>query len=718
MKHKIIYLLLFTFTIIGGANAQLECPPSIDVTFNEDGEGQIVASDLVPNIEFLLANGTVTYFVLPFSSGVFNSADDIIDVSCVSAWSNLFIVEYSQNGDLIENCSGYVNVFDPFDGCPNYSTYCEQLSLECKDAVNGYSIQPSDFSPIPAENFALCSDYTDCQGEYRVAVGHISNAGSLDYDTHLNSDDVDEYITSCVLSYTENGVVQYDNFTFYVWENLDCFLITRTSRTIDLDLTAETVIVPSMFLQSENTCTDLTLAVTDINGDVPTDFYDDITLTCDDLGYQTVYIKDAETGFIGQCQLLLADPLETCGTILGPGDKLISMSNNPPVGTYAKTEISVNGISIPASPAGKGWIINEDMLVDGTNTLVFDPGPFTLNGTSTLDIVLLRRLIIFDDYDSPIQSIVMDMDNSGYNGIGDMVMVRNLILGIPVANAPVNSIFKSKEFQIPSTFDPFDFDYDFTTYDFEKSDFDDLSFKFEAYKMGDFNGTAALEDGLKVGAISSTRDLEVFEVSDMEVEAGVPFTFTLSYESDVPFVGLLAALVSNGIKFESMTSLPSDDVQHNIIDDNEIRISFITPIAGLSISNISFEISATSSVSGSLIDLLGLKSGFPQEVIDANNQVIDIDDIEESTTTSISEEEISSLEVSIYPNPANQKLVITLSDGVIGKVEILDPLGKRVLSGVSETNEMQFDVSQLAKGIYHVNIENNRKILNKSFIKM
>ena len=102
---------------------------------------------------------------------------------------------------------------------------------------------------------------------------------------------------------------------------------------------------------------------------------------------------------------------------------MIKMSNDPPLGTYANTKISLNGEILPVSAAGKGWVINEDQLIAGTNTLDFDSGPFILNGLSTLDLVRLLYLIIYDEYDNPMQSVVMDLDGSGYNGIGDLRQV-------------------------------------------------------------------------------------------------------------------------------------------------------------------------------------------------------------------------------------------------------------------------------------------------------
>jgi len=63
MKHKIIYTLLFSLIFSGGMKAQLACTAITDVDLNANGEGLIQASDLVEDVEFFIANGTLTYFI-------------------------------------------------------------------------------------------------------------------------------------------------------------------------------------------------------------------------------------------------------------------------------------------------------------------------------------------------------------------------------------------------------------------------------------------------------------------------------------------------------------------------------------------------------------------------------------------------------------------------------------------------------------------------------
>ena len=715
MNTKYLYTILIAALSFGSMNAQLDCRDFFDVNLDSNGEAQVLASDLVDDVEFFIANGTLTYFILPYNSGVFESGSDFIAINCNNAGVHQYIIEYTVDGELIDNCWGTLNVFDPEDVCVQ-PTFCDEVGFDCADASPSYSITNLPPNPIPAEFFALCSESEECTGTYQIAIGSISEATMLDYDATLDPNDIVDYVTPLVLSYTENGGTQFDQALFYVWENLDCFIVPKNSLTVDINSTGEVTLAPEMFLHPDNTCTDVVMAITEVNGPVPTDYFNDIVLNCEDLGYHTIYLKNLEYGMTTKSQLFLADPEEVCGPILEPGDKLIKMSNDPPLGTYAGTKLYVNGNQLEASVTGKGWIINEDMLQGGTNTLEFDSGPFILNGVSTLDMVKLLRLIIMDEYDEPMQSIVMDMDNSGYNGIGDLILLRQLILGQQVNQEPTNVLFKPVELEFPADFTPFDFDYDVTTYSFEDSDFDDSSFSFEAFKVGDMNKTAITEDGIRGQTISSTRDLASFKVTEMEVEADVPFNFSLIYDTGTPIKGLLAALVSNGVTFQTLTSHEGSDVQYNIIDDTEIRISYVSPDPMLTIDRISFEITAISENSGTLIDLLGLKSGFPQEVIDENDEVITIEELEELVTTSIDFEE-NLIELNIYPNPASDRLILSTTGLESGSVEILDSSGRRIQKQTILPGETVIDIVDMERGFYFLKLKSNGQVFNKMFVK-
>jgi len=717
MKNKIIYIFLFAFLAITNINAQLNCTQFDDINLDENGNASIPFSDLVENLEFYLANGSLTYFMFPFNSGEITSGTDELAINCSNTGIQQYIIEYVEDGAVLSTCSGTINVFDPFDSC-NSVQNCDNPDVGCEAAYFGVSFVTVPEEDVPAENFAICSSSADCSGEYKVAIGSISQATSLTYTEAIDKDDLVEYITPVVLSYTENGGTQFDQAFIYIWENIECLIVANSSTTVELSASGELLLTPDLFLESGNTCTDISMVLTGLNDPAPTpsDYAAELLADCDDLGYHRVYLRDGETGFIATSELFVSDPQEVCGPILGPGDRLIKMSNNPPVGTYAETTINLNGQPLPRATTTKGWIINDGILEEGTNTLEFSENINQLNGVSTLDLVFLLKLIIQDEYDSPIESVVMDIDQSGYNGINDLIILRQLILGEISGEEYASVLFKPGELEFPSDFNPFDFDYDFTKYEFEASDFDDLTFLFEGYKVGDFNGNAITESGLKEEEISSTRELDKFEVSEVMVEASVPFSFDLKYDTGTEIIGLLAALVSDGVRFQELTSMHGSSVEYHILNNTEIRISYIADDFDEPADHISFRITAVSDKSGKLIDLLGLKSGFPQEVINSSNEVIIIDELEESVVTSIKKLD-SSVELTVYPNPTQDRLIIAQKSGILGTIEILDPMGKRVFQTNTESSSMNIDVSYFPSGLYYITVENGQRITQQTFVK-
>ena len=80
-------------------------------------------------------------------------------------------------------------------------------------------------------------------------------------------------------------------------------------------------------------------------------------------------------------------------------------------------------------------------------------------------------------------------------------------------------MFRPEEFEFPVDFNPFDFDYDFKKYDFEDTDFETASFLFDAFMVGDINGTAILEDGLIANQEASTRNVDGTEQSSVADES-------------------------------------------------------------------------------------------------------------------------------------------------------------------------------------------------------
>lgn len=88
-----------------------------------------------------------------------------------------------------------------------------------------------------------------------------------------------------------------------------------------------------------------------------------------------------------------------------------------------------------------------------------------------------------------------------------------------------------------------------------------------------------------------------------------------------------------------------------------------------------------------------------------------------ATTTGIQALAIAPAALMMSPNPA--KTVLNLSaDFNIGKVQVLDALGKVVLSqDANNANEAVLDVQQLNNGIYFLQINDGSRVITRKFIK-
>lgn len=713
MKKLLLSFVLFALAIFN-LSAQFDCNQNYSTTLDADGEAEMAIIDLVPNIEFMLTQGTVTYYVYPFATGTVSSASDMVSLSCENRGLPTFIVELTDGGgSLLDNCFGNLVITSPNGGCAGGNPdICEDNS-DCTKVISGYSIIGTPVTDIFATDIALCEDAFGCDGFYSIAYGYASDGPSLNFTNSISSADATQYKNPITIFYTDASTTVFIQSYIYVWENAECILKADYETVYELDLTGETQITPENFLSGDEMCDSVVIAMTELDADEPNNFQYIVNLDCDDLGEKRVWVRHTETGFTLSKIIQIIDPLEACGTILGAGDRLVYYTQGLQ-GLFFDTDIMVNGINLPRHPGGTGWILNEADLVDGENTMFFNSSSESLNGISTLDIVLGQKIILFDEYDDPKESVVFDVDQSGYNGLGDLITLREVILGIDDGSSLPYAYFFNNSYTFPSDFDPFDFENNFTEFTFDKADFATVDLSFEALKVGDVNGNAI--PGLKEDDDTETRSAgPAYLVTDMEVEAGQEFVFELKYESDTKFKGLLAALIGDGLEFLNLEH-DSPKVDYNVLNGSEIRILYGNENAIAEIDQITFTITAKASKAGALVDLLGLKSGFPQEVVGEGNIVIPVEDIELITTSSVNISGISA-EVKVFPNPAHNNITLATEDTELKMVTVMAALGRVVLTKNIQGRKVSLDVNNLSKGLYHMTITTDGGLQATTFIK-
>ncbi|MFC4632310.1 T9SS type A sorting domain-containing protein [Dokdonia ponticola] len=93
---------------------------------------------------------------------------------------------------------------------------------------------------------------------------------------------------------------------------------------------------------------------------------------------------------------------------------------------------------------------------------------------------------------------------------------------------------------------------------------------------------------------------------------------------------------------------------------------------------------------------------------DAGNRTIFIDNLYLHQNTTLSTDEFSSLDVSVYPNPSSERWTVTTNSDVITNVAVYDLSGRRVAVATPNTTSFDINASNLRTGIYLATITTNQ----------
>lgn len=86
------------------------------------------------------------------------------------------------------------------------------------------------------------------------------------------------------------------------------------------------------------------------------------------------------------------------------------------------------------------------------------------------------------------------------------------------------------------------------------------------------------------------------------------------------------------------------------------------------------------------------------EPVRTNTAVLQVD-----LSSGIGSEQVN-VGLQLAPNPVHEQLRITAADGATGEIEVLDPAGRNVMTGMRYAPSFELDVSDLANGIYVVRL--------------
>jgi len=105
--------------------------------------------------------------------------------------------------------------------------------------------------------------------------------------------------------------------------------------------------------------------------------------------------------------------------------------------------------------------------------------------------------------------------------------------------------------------------------------------------------------------------------------------------------------------------------------------------------------------------------------IDQTQSIVTVSYYSHMPFSSVNEISLASDNVKIFPNPAADKLTVTVPDSPLGyAISIIDITGQQVYSGFFGRNSrIELPVSNLQKGIYFIRISDNDQSICRKFIK-
>lgn len=475
----------------------------------------------------------------------------------------------------------------------------------------------------------------------------------------------------------------------------NCILVCNSNVNISLDNMGEATIEPEMVLEGflDPDCVPFyQVGLQNAAGDIIYPLGDSIVVQCSDVGDYVGVVSIVDNGTVyNSCwvNLTIEDKLDVCTFNTAPGTFPLNISGKKNI-NYA-SKVFLNGNELNKVVAGLFEVPKSD-IIPGQNEITFESVNSTMNGISTLDYVLIQRIIVELQVPNDNLLVAGDFDKSNFIGIKDLVDIRDLILGIQSDNS-FRFFHTDADF---SMFDPFDFGTDIYSFTFNDTDTSSIAFDFNVMQGGDINDNynfRSEDDSENRGPKSELT------FSDVRVEAGQPLLVDFFLDSDILISGIQASFdMSNFTNVELLSNYTDEELKSNAIDQ-EYRLSFVSDPA----DRVEFSLILTPKLSGDLSDLLRLTAEFTQELVTPSLSTKKIELVAKSITNTT---EIFANGFDIFPNPMLDFTQISLSASDTYTIYIQDLTGRLVLgdtfSGSTYTvYNNQFD----AAGVYMVSLK-------------
>jgi len=244
-----------------------------------------------------------------------------------------------------------------------------------------------------------------------------------------------------------------------------------------------------------------------------------------------------------------------------------------------------------------------------------------INGVSTLDIILMQKHILGSGFlKSPYSIIAADINNDKSVSAADIVLLRNLILGLDTdfsLDPSWRFVHSSTNFVDQLSPWPFTEEILIVNLNADNSDQDII-----AVKLGDLSGDA-IRDGLQSSETRNKNDALQLNIEDKTFSKGQSISIPISADEFTNFNGFQLTLNHEGLRFVDSESGKIDLTDRHIgIHQNQLTISWNGDVSEM--KEDLFYLVFIAHKNGSIATALQLNSSITKTEAYLSNKIVDV----------------------------------------------------------------------------------------------
>ena len=467
-----------------------------------------------------------------------------------------------------------------------------------------------------------------------------------------------------------------------------CTIVCNDFLQVSLDENGEANIVPDMILEGDYTgCNvDFVVSVIDNSGNDIEGPGVSVLVSCEDIGEIIIKVTDQNSGNACWTTIIIEDKVNMCDF---GGNAIVVQA-----GLCSTYDFILNE-SETLTPFNDCIDILPELQA-GTNTLsIGQDQSGSLNGVSTLDLVLMIRGVVLDMF-TPIQAILTDVDNDGSVSSRDILTTRLIILGLILDFGDFGDVRVIRTDADFTNFDPYEFDNIYNTVQFEDTEFNTTNkISLYVYHVADLNESAL---GLKQDDDVEKRSTSEIVFQDQFITAGNTYSIELNIaHSDLINAFMAGFDVSNAVIESVGSETNGSDFMSNVID-NQVLISYLSLLGKESVN---FTIDITPNQNGFMSNFIKMNSVLSNDLVS--------NDLDVSNVKLRAGEKIGTSSTAIFPNPANESTTILFDDqykSLTKEIEIYNMNGELLRS--LQTTDSSYSLSRdnsFSPGLYVVQIK-------------